>query len=104
MMLVAKDAIITIKLDHGQIDLSVPNFLDSDLTTKKIEDIVKLCKASDKNHGTDVVHEMLILCQQMKNGKLGLYRRTTKICKRIDKLIQLLGTQEQVPKGNKRLF
>jgi len=103
-MLVAKDAIITIKLDHGQIDLSVPNFLDSDLTTKKIEDIVKLCKASDKNHGTDVVHEMLILCQQMKNGKLGLYRRTTKICKRIDKLIQLLGTQEQVPKGNKRLF
>lgn len=103
-MLVVKDAIITIKLDHGQIDLSVPNFLDSDLTTKKIEDIVKLCKASDKNHGTDVVHEMLILCQQMKNGKLGLYRRTTKICKRIDKLIQLLGTQEQIPKGNKRLF
>lgn len=103
-MLVAKDAIITIILDHGQIDLSVPNFLDSDLTTKKIKDIVELCKASDKNHETDVVHEMLILCQQMKNGKLGLYRRTTKICKRIDKLIQLLGTQEQVPKGNKRLF
>lgn len=103
-MLVAKDAIITIKLDHGQIDLSVPNFLDSDLTTKKIEDIVELCKASDKNHGTDVVHEMLILCQQMKNGKFGLYRRTAKIIKRIDKLIQLLGTQKQIPKGNKRLF
>lgn len=103
-MLVAKDAIITIKLDHGQIDLSVPNFLDSDLTTKKIEDIVKLCKASDKNHGTDVVREMLILCQHMKDGKFGLYRRTTKISKRIDKLIQLLGTQKQMPKGNKRLF
>lgn len=103
-MLVAKDAIITIKLDHGQIDLSIPNFLDSDLTTKKIEDIVKLCKASDKNHGTDVVREMLILCQHMKDGKFGLYRRTVKISKRIDKLIQLLGTQKQMPKGNKRLF
>ena len=103
-MLVAKDAVITIILDHGQIDLSVPNFLDSDLTPQKLEDIAKLCKASDENHGTDVVHELLILCQHMKDGKFGLYRRTAKISKRIDKLIQLLGTQKQMPKGNKRLF
>ena len=102
--MLVKDAIVTIKLEHGQIELSVPQFLESDLTAKKINDISILCKESDRKYNTNVVSEMLSLCNLMLQGELGLYRRTIKNKTKIQKLISILGTVDIKPKLSKKLF
>lgn len=100
-----EDIVITIKLEHGEMQVSAPTFLTEVDNSQKLKLMAELCKISDRDYDTHTVAEFNRVCYMLTHNEIRLYRITDKLKKKLDKFIIDIGTPlPEKPKGNMRLF
>ena len=100
-----EDIVITIKLEHGEMQVSAPTFLTETTNPAKLKLMSELCKISDRDYGTHTIEDFRQVCNLLLHHEISLYRITGALKKRLNKFIIDISTAApEKPKGNKRLF